>query len=246
MVVLHLPKKSASKPRRTRNMSGESDHHGSDCGECRDALILLQKENQQLRRELQDAHYRIQELQRPPPIVISHADDDSSFEVQSVADISITSSTSTLPTGSALANEKRAQLERRQERESQRRKQRWKKNRQRSLHLLTSATYDDPPDFLHRTHGGIFNNMLQTAISESEDEQSTFSGLFLKPSDDNVSDLDTTTSSTLLDPVMEVSSPSTLARRDSLSVFLEKLHASYSDTEDDLLLYGDDSNRQEI
>jgi len=86
----------------------------------------LQQENQQLRRELEDAHDRIHELvstaaddeEDDNSVFITDADDCSSIEVQSVAELSATSSTSTLPTGSALANETRAQQQRREDLET--------------------------------------------------------------------------------------------------------------------------------
>lgn len=85
---------------------------------CSEALLKLTQENQQLRRELQDAHYRIRELESSlAAVYISNGDDDSSIEVQSV-DISVSSSTITVPTGSRLANEKRAEQQQRDDRET--------------------------------------------------------------------------------------------------------------------------------
>lgn len=90
---------------------------GPECN-CSAALHKLTQENQQLRRELQDAHYRIRELESSlAAVYISNGDDDSSVEVQSV-DISVTSSASTIRTGSRLADEKRAEQQQRDDRET--------------------------------------------------------------------------------------------------------------------------------
>lgn len=73
-------------------------------------LRKLQQENRQLRQELEDANYRIRELERTvalgiPGFFVESSSADS-VEVQSV-DLSVTSSASTVLTGSALANDKR-------------------------------------------------------------------------------------------------------------------------------------------
>ena len=74
----------------------------------------LRRENEQLRRELEDANTRIRELKNSLLVFITNNDDDASVEVQSV-DLSITSSTTTLPTGSAPSLEERAKQEQRDE-----------------------------------------------------------------------------------------------------------------------------------
>ena len=117
----------------------------------------LQQENQQLRRELEDAHDRIHELvstaaddeEDDNSVFISDADDCSSVEVQSVAELSATSSTTTLPTGSALANETRAQQQRREDLEtrimrtgrSKKMRQRRNKRNRASAELMRLPSY---------------------------------------------------------------------------------------------------------
>jgi len=86
-------------------------------------ITKLQQENQQLRRELNDAYHRIRDLEGSLAVlIVSSADDDddgtsASVEVQSVASmtdhLSMSSSTTTIPTGSALANKMREQQQKR-------------------------------------------------------------------------------------------------------------------------------------
>ena len=83
-------------------------------------LLRLIRENQQLRRELEDAHYRIRELESSSKVCLlptSDDDDDDgsiSIEVQSMDNgISVTSSATTIPTGSTLANHYRARQQKR-------------------------------------------------------------------------------------------------------------------------------------
>jgi len=88
-------------------------------------ITKLQQENQQLRRELNDAYHRIRDLEGSLAVlIVSSADDDddgtsASVEVQSVASmtdhLSMSSSTTTIPTGSALANKMREQQQKRED-----------------------------------------------------------------------------------------------------------------------------------
>lgn len=89
-------------------------------------VTRLQQENQQLRQELKDAHYRILELEGNLAVFID-------TEAQSVADLSLTSSTTTIPTGSPLANKKRAK------------QQKWDEMRQaRQDHRTYNTTFRRP------------------------------------------------------------------------------------------------------
>ena len=109
------------------------------------ALIItkLQQENQQLRRELNDAYHRIRELEGNLALmVVSSTDDDDdddnlSVEVQSVMSImSLTnSSASTIPTGSPLANEIREQQQTRDDQETL-------KNHRKANRALSSRLVD--------------------------------------------------------------------------------------------------------
>jgi len=87
-------------------------------------ITKLQQENQLLRRELNDANHRIRELEGNLALmVVSSTEDDDddnvSVEVQSVMSImSLTSSASTIPTGSPLANEIREQQQNRDDQET--------------------------------------------------------------------------------------------------------------------------------
>lgn len=81
-------------------------------------LRKLQQENRQLRQELEDANYRIRELEKSVTLGIPSFGElafGNSVEVQS-GDLSVTSSASTVLTGSAMANEKRKEQELRDKR----------------------------------------------------------------------------------------------------------------------------------
>jgi hypothetical protein len=94
------------------------------CCACNEELRKLQQENRQLRQELVNENYRIRELEGAqrslalfvPSFSCDESSDNVSIEVQPV--VSATSSTSTIPTGSAFANEKRKQQQERDDRET--------------------------------------------------------------------------------------------------------------------------------
>lgn len=111
-------------------MTTEATACEANCS-CRLQVILLRQENKQLQQEMQNAYYRIRELEAMQFISNATEEDDGSvsladdsFEVQSVLEASVTSSIKTLPTGSALANQKRREQQQRDERESSTHKRR--------------------------------------------------------------------------------------------------------------------------
>jgi len=130
-------------------------------------LKLLQRDNQQLRQELEDAHYRIRELEAassPRVFVLpNHADDedDVSVEVQSMDNgISVTSSTTTIPTGSALANEERAKQRQREEHRENASRSRRRKQRKAKTNSIASQ-FLDPYGELMRTQSETLTTLRE-------------------------------------------------------------------------------------
>ena len=137
-------------------------------------LKLLQRDNQQLRQELEDAHYRIRELEAassPRVFVLpNHADDeddDVSVEVQSIDNgISVTSSTTTIPTGSVLANEERAKQRQRDEHREQAsrnrrlRNNKYRKQRKAKTNSIASQ-FLDPYGELMRTQSETLTTLRE-------------------------------------------------------------------------------------
>mmetsp|Transcript_46879 Transcript_46879/g.69708 ORF Transcript_46879/g.69708 Transcript_46879/m.69708 type:complete len:279 (-) Transcript_46879:398-1234(-) len=156
------------------------------------ALLMndkLQRENRQLRQELGDAYARIRELKSTLLVFISKAEEgasNGSIEVQSVMDLSTTSSTTTVPTGSSLANEERLkQLGRDEEKLAK-----WRTGlaTPRKQQPTTSATNrskqgvvvpfdehrNDPAGVLNRSHSTV----LSTIVASDSSDASSFDGLF--------------------------------------------------------------------
>ena len=143
---------------------------GTDPG----TLSRYLRENQQLRRELEDAHYRINQLeaslQRGMFPKRCDDDDDESVEVQSMDNgISVTSSTTTIPTGSDAANRHRAQQqwerdERRREKKARTTKRRGHKlrNHPAKAHVLL-GNYSDP-------YGELLRSRSRTMLSSVEED----------------------------------------------------------------------------
>ena len=101
----------------------------------------LERENQQLRQELVQAHARIQELQSSLLVVIRNVDESDEDET-----ISVASSTSTLPTGSLLAEQERwKQLQRDERRVASWQRQR-KEQQYRYCKKLPTWSEDESSD----------------------------------------------------------------------------------------------------
>ena len=164
--------------------------------------MRLVRENQQLRRELEDAHYRIRELetsfqacQSSLPSSGGGDDDDdyddddlstSSIEVQSVDNgVSVTSSVTTIPTGSsALANKYRARQQKRDVRQEkanalQTKRRRHKlqatntnNNPQANAHYLLNKSRDPYRKFLRKSSqmSLLLPHLREDDVRDDDDE----------------------------------------------------------------------------
>ena len=154
-----------------------------ECHCCHGETLLtvkLQRENQQLRRELEDAHYSIRQLEAQSSNVFvlpsaGEEEDEASVEVQSVDNsISVSSSMTTIPTGSALANEARAKQQQRDYRRTQRRTRSYNRqgNRINKKNLLLRRTqHREPYGELLRTQSEMLTT-LREDVPTSEDDRS--------------------------------------------------------------------------
>jgi len=153
-------------------------------------MMKFWRENKQLRRELEDAHHRIHELEAAVAAAAEAAaesskvvifsndmldadddDDDMSVEVQSLDNgtISVTSSTTTIPTGSLLANEERTKLQQRDDyrdqkglRNSNRRRRKNTQTRKSSKGKSSLASlFLDPYGELMRTQSETLSTLLE-------------------------------------------------------------------------------------
>ena len=163
--------------------------------------MRLVRENQQLRRELEDAHYRIRELETSfqacqsslPSSGGGDFDDDdyddlstSSIEVQSVDNgVSVTSSVTTIPTGSsALANKYRARQQKRDVRQEkanalQTKRRRHKlqatnnnNNPQANAHYLLNKSRDPYRKFLRKSSqmSLLLPHLREDDVRDDDDE----------------------------------------------------------------------------